>query len=125
MENNKGYAPENEIKVPPIYRIPPPIIQSINWLYNFFFPWWIVYFVMAYLSYLFIQINSQLMLNFDLKLFAFIWFKNFFFLFLFAGVIHWWLYIRKNQTLDYKYYAKWPTENNSKFHMDPRRFGGT
>tara|TARA_B100000902_G_C27128487_1_gene822336 strand:- start:147 stop:896 length:750 start_codon:yes stop_codon:yes gene_type:complete len=55
------------------------------------------------------------MLNFDLKLFSFIWLKNFFFLFLFAGGIHWWLYIRKNQTLDYKYYAKWPTENNSKF----------
>ena len=115
MENNKGFSPENEIKIPPIYRIPPPIIQSINWLYNFFFPWWILYFIMAYLSYLFIQINSQIMLNFDLKLFSFIWLKNFFFLFLFAGGIHWWLYIRKNQTLDYKYYAKWPTENNSKF----------
>ena len=115
MENNKGFTPENEIKIPPIYRIPPPIIQSINWLYNFFFPWWILYFIMAYLSYLFIQINSQIMLNFDLKLFSFIWLKNFFFLFLFAGGIHWWLYIRKNQTLDYKYYAKWPTENNSKF----------
>ena len=115
MENNKGFTPENEIKIPPIYKIPPPIIQSINWLYNFFFPWWIPYFIMAYLSYLFIQINSQIMLNFDLKLFSFIWLKNFFFLFLFAGSIHWWLYIRKNQTLDYKYYAKWPTENNSKF----------
>ena len=115
MENNKGFSPENEIKIPPIYKIPPPVIQSINWLYNFFFPWWIPYFIMAYLSYLFIQINSQIMLNFDLKLFSFIWLKNFFFLFLFAGSIHWWLYIRKNQTLDYKYYAKWPTENNSKF----------
>ena len=119
MENNKikdkGYTPENEIKIPPIYRIPPPVIQSINWLYNFFFPWWILYFSMAYLGYLFIQINPQIMLNFDFKLIALIWLKNFFFLFLFAGGIHWWLYIRKKQTLDYKYYAKWPTENNSKF----------
>ncbi len=87
MENNKikdkGYTPENEIKIPPIYRIPPPVIQSINWLYNFFFPWWVLYLAMAYLGYLFIQANPQIILSFDFKLIALIWLKNFFFLFLF------------------------------------------
>jgi sterol desaturase/sphingolipid hydroxylase (fatty acid hydroxylase superfamily) len=70
---------------------------------------------MAYIGYLIIHINPVLLSTFDLKLLSLIWVKNIFFLFLFAGTIHWWLYIRKSQTFDYKYYAKWPTENNSKF----------
>ena len=51
------------------------------------------------------------MLNFNLKLFSHL-VKNFS-SFLFAGGIHWSLSEKTN--LDYKYYAKWPTENNSKF----------
>ena len=73
------------------------------------------YLAMAYISYLFIHINPVLLSSFDWRLLSLVWAKNIFFLFLFAGIIHWWLYIRKNQTFEYKYYAKWPTENNSKF----------
>ena len=115
VSKNKGYVPEEEIKIPPFYKLPPPIIKSINWLYNFFFPWWVFYLALAYIGYLIIRINPVLLSTFDLKLLSLIWVKNIFFLFLFAGTIHWWLYIRKSQTFDYKYYAKWPTENNSKF----------
>ena len=115
VSKNKGYVPEEEIKIPPFYKLPPPIIKSLNWLYNFFFPWWAFYLAMAYIGYLIIHINPVLLSTFDLKLLSLIWVKNIFFLFLFAGTIHWWLYIRKSQTFDYKYYAKWPTENNSKF----------
>lgn len=112
---NEGYVPDEEIKIPPFYKLPPPIIKSLNWLYNFFFPWWIFYLAMAYGGYLIIHINPVLLSSFNLKLLGLIWVKNIFLLFLFAGTIHWWLYIRKSQTFDYKYYAKWPTENNSKF----------
>ena len=113
--NNKGYVPDEEIKIPPFYKLPPPIIKSLNWLYNFFFPWWIFYLAMAYIGYLLIHINPVLLSSFDWRLLSLVWAKNIFFLFLFAGTIHWWLYIRKNQTFEYKYYTKWPTENNSKF----------
>ena len=112
--NDKGYVPDEEIKIPPFYKLPPPLIKSLNWLYNFFFPWWIFYLAMAYIGYLFIHIYPVLLSSFDWRLLSLVWAKNIFFLFLFAGTIHWWLYIRKSQTFKYKYYAKWPTENNSK-----------
>lgn len=115
MEKSRGFVPEEEIKIPPIYRLPPQIIKSVNWLYNFFFPWWLIYFGLSFLGYFLVQNYSTFLLHFNIQLLTFIWIKNFFFLFVFAGGIHWWLYIRKKQSLDYKYYAKWPTENNAKF----------
>ena len=96
VSKNKGYVPEEEIKIPPFYKLPPPIIKSLNWLYNFFFPWWVFYLAMAYIGYLIIHINPVLLSTFDLKLLSLIWVKNMFFLFLFAGTIHCCLYIINN-----------------------------
>ena len=77
---DKGYVPDEEIKIPPFYKLPPPLIKSLNWLYNFFFPWWIFYLAMAYISYLFIHINPVLLSSFDWRLLSLVWAKNIFFL---------------------------------------------
>ena len=79
--NNKGYVPNEEIKIPPFYKLPPPIIKSLNWLYNFFFPWWIFYLAMAYIGYLFIHINPVLLSSFNLKLLGIFFLRIFIYIF--------------------------------------------
>ena len=113
--DKKGYIPKEEIKIPPLYSLPPPVIKSINWLFNFFFPWWIIYFLLAYISCYYLTPNliemSELNINWIFQIFL----KNIFLLTIFAGGIHWWLYIRKSQAFDYKYYSRWPNENSKRF----------
>jgi len=114
-ENGRGYAPQEEIKIPPVYHFPPPIIKSINWLFNFFFPWWIAYFAFAYLGWFYLSPSIEKMSVLGISWILLIWLRNVFLLTVFAGGIHWWLYIRKNQLLDYKYYSRWPNEKSNKF----------
>ena len=113
--NSKGYIPTEEIKIPPFYSLPPPIIKSINWIFNFLFPWWIIYIGLAYISCYYLTPSLIQMSELSVNWIFLILIKNIFFLTIFAGGIHWWLYIRKNQLVEFKYYSSWPNENSKKF----------
>ena len=119
MENyskkSQGYVPNEMITIPPIYSFPPKIINSLNWIFNFFFPWWIIYVGFAYLSWFYFSPSLEAMANLSFDWIFLIWLRNVFFISIFAGGIHWWLYIRKNQSTDYKYYSKWPNQKSKKF----------
>ena len=111
----KGYKPSDELIIPPIYSFPPKLLKSLNWLFNFFIPWWIVYLVFAYLSWFYLTPSIEKMAVWDFNWVLLIWLRNTCFLFIFAGGIHWWLYIRKKQSTNYKYYSTWPNEKSRKF----------
>ena len=87
-EGERGYVPQEEIKIPPVYHFPPSIIKSINWLFNFFFPWWIAYFAFAYLGWFYLSPSIEKMAVLDINWILLIWFRNIFLLTVFAGGIH-------------------------------------
>ena len=114
-DDNRGYIPPEKLSIPPIYILPPNLIKSLNWLFNFFFPWWILYLGFTYLSWFYLTPSIEKMATWNWDWVILIWLRNVFFLSIFAGGIHWWLYIRKKQSTNYKYFSLWPKEKSKKF----------
>lgn len=90
--------------------------MALRWLgTSFLFPVGAVYIGLAAVTWVYLTPNLGSMAEFEPGWMFLIWLRNAALLTLFAGGLHWWLYIRKSQDLTYRLEPRWLATNNPKF----------
>lgn len=113
---SSDYQPVTTISPPAIYAWPPRPLAALKYLLvDLLFPWNYMYIGLAVLCWAYLTPAMAAMANFDLDWIAMIWLRNAAVLTLFAGGLHWWLYMRHGQNEDFKFHKRWLDTDNNKF----------
>ena len=112
MENEKlvdsgGGWSASKLKYKPIFIWPPKPIEFLKWLFNypdgFIFPWAVVHFIIAIISYIYFLPSFEKLSNFSIDWISIILIRNLFILFTYTGLWHLHLHIKRSQEDKYRY----------------------
>jgi len=113
---SRGHIPSESIDPPPLYAWPPKPIKALQWLfYKMWIPHSLVYFLMAVVTWNYFTPSMETMRVLSIDWIALVLIRNWILLFLIAGSLHWWLYMRKGQAKHYKYELKDQVKNDVRF----------
>ena len=117
--DKKGYwKPFGKILTQPLYIVPFKPLKFIKWIFGwngYLFPWKFIWICMAVLCWFYLTPTMNQMQHLKFDWIAFIFFRNSIITFVYVGFFHWYWYLRKSQNTNFKYNAKFPETNNSKF----------
>ena len=110
------YQPDSVIELPPPYARPPRPLRALRYLcFDMLFPWGFGFLGLAFLTWHFLTPELASMARFEPGWIALLWLRNAALLTLFAGGLHWWLYLRHAQAANYKFDRRWQATGNPKF----------
>ena len=110
------YQPGATIEPPAIYAWPPKPFAALKYLFvDLVFSWNLVYVFFAYLSWRYLLPDMETMKTLAPGWIASIWLRNAVVLTLVAGGLHWWLYMRRGQTVECKFNRRWMETDNDQF----------
>ncbi|MDG2908875.1 MAG: sterol desaturase family protein [Acidimicrobiales bacterium] len=111
-----GYQPTDPIQHPPLYDWPPRPVVTLRWIVTgLMFPWGFFLTALAVVTWNWLTPATSTMQTLSPGWMGLIWLRNAVLLTIIAGVLHWWLYIRRSQDLDYKFNVRWPATDSRKF----------
>jgi sterol desaturase/sphingolipid hydroxylase (fatty acid hydroxylase superfamily) len=111
-----GYQPPDPIEHPPLYDWPPRPVATLKWLVaDLMFPWGFFFTALAVVTWKWLTPATSTMQTLSPGWMGLIWFRNAALLTIVAGLLHWWLYIRRSQDRDYKFNERWPATDSRKF----------
>ena len=117
--DKKGYwKPFGKILTQPLYIVPFKPLKFIKWIFGwngYLFPWKFIWICIAVLCWFYLTQTMNQMQHLKFDWIAFIFFRNCIITFVYVGFFHWYWYLRKSQNTNFKYNAKFPETNNSKF----------
>ncbi len=109
------YQPE-VIEVPPLFQWPLKPKAIARWLtIDLMAPWGLFWIGLACLFWFFLTPSFETMQTFSIGWVAFLWIRNAITLFVVAGSLHWWFYIRKAQNEDTKFVERSLATNDRRF----------
>ena len=115
-KSENGYQPSVPIRKPPLYAWPPRPLKAVRWLlFGLYFPWGFLFIGLGIVSWNFLTPSSETMETLNLWWMGVIWLRNALLLSAVAGVLHWWLYIRRAQGQDFKFTDRWLAASSRKF----------
>ena len=106
----RGTAPPN-----PLFLWPPKPLMFLKWLYNYLFPWNVIYMAIATLTWLYLQPDLSRAVNFRFDWILEIYVRNQVMLILIVSAWHIRLWTTKSQGLQYKYTSEWMATGKRKF----------
>ena len=113
--NAQSYQPQN-IDTPPLYSWPPRPLAALRYLLiDMLYPWTFVYLGLGFITWEFLTPDMETMAVLQPGWIALLWLRNCALLMLFAGGLHWYLYIRQSQGQQLKFEKQWLASNSKKF----------
>ncbi len=111
-----GYQPPDPIGHPPLYDWPPRPVATLKWLVtDLMFPWGFFFTALAVMTWKWLTPAASRMQALSPGWMGLIWLRNAAMLTIVAGLLHWWLYTRRSQDLEYKFNVRWPATDSRKF----------
>jgi sterol desaturase/sphingolipid hydroxylase (fatty acid hydroxylase superfamily) len=111
-----GYQPPDPIGHPPLYDWPPRPLATLKWIVTgLMFPWGFFFTALAVATWRWLTPAASTMQSLSPAWMGLIWLRNAALLAIVAGGLHWWLYIRRSQDLDFKFNVRWPATDSRKF----------
>ncbi|MDE0279889.1 MAG: hypothetical protein OXN16_02255 [Gammaproteobacteria bacterium] len=111
-----GYRPAEPIGVPPLYAWPPRPLAALRYLFvEMAYPWGYVFAALSVVLWQWLTPSMETMATLSPDWMALVWLRNAAVLTLFAGGLHWWLYIRRRQERDYKFNTAWMARDDDRF----------
>ncbi|MDE2728153.1 MAG: sterol desaturase family protein, partial [Gemmatimonadota bacterium] len=111
-----GYRPAEPIGVPPLYAWPPRPLAALRYLFvEMAYPWGYLFAALAVVLWQWLTPSMETMATLSPDWMALIWLRNAAVLTLFAGGLHWWLYIRRRQESHYKFNTAWMARDDDRF----------
>ncbi len=93
-----GYQPPDPIEHPPLYDWPPRPVAALKWLVaDLMFPWGFFLTALAVVTWKWLTPATSTMQTLSPGWMGLIWLRNAVLLTIVAGLLHWWLYIRRSQ----------------------------
>ena len=112
---SKAYIPD-AIALPPLYSWPPKLLRILRYLaFDLLFPWTFVLLGMAAFSWYFLTPSMETMSEWSVGWMIAIWIRNALMLTLVAGGLHWYLYVKRYQSDQYKFEARWMAKGDKRF----------
>ncbi len=99
----------------PLFRWPWQPLTILKYLFNFIWPYNFFFASLAILSWIFFTPDLSRTASFEFGWITEIYLRNVVILTLFAGALHWRLYLKKGQGEKFKYTNNWLATNNDKF----------
>ncbi|MXY63804.1 MAG: sterol desaturase family protein [Gammaproteobacteria bacterium] len=111
-----GYRPAEPIGVPPLYAWPPRPLAALRYLFvEMAYPWGYVFAALSVVLWQWLTPSMETMATLSPDWMALVWLRNAAVLTLFAGGLHWWLYIRRRQESHYKFNTAWMARDDDRF----------
>jgi sterol desaturase/sphingolipid hydroxylase (fatty acid hydroxylase superfamily) len=117
-ERSVDWRPPGLIEHPPLFVWPPqPIgfLKAVFWFPGYLWPWKALYALIALLIWLFLLPPASQMRTFAVGWVSWIFFLNMALLMVFAGGLHFRLYVQRAQGTRYKYNRRWLATDSSNF----------
>ena len=112
----RGYwQPEGQKLPNPVFSWPPEPMKVAKWIWNYLFPWHLIYMVLAALTVIYLQPEMSRMTTFKADWIAYIFVRNQIMLIVFVSAWHLWLWARKKQGFQYKYTPDWMAKGKKQF----------
>lgn len=106
----RGAAPPN-----PVFDWPPRPLAALKWLYNYFFPWNLLYMAIATATWLYWQPALSRCVEFHADWILEMFIRNIVMLIVIAGAWHVYFWGSKRQGMKYKYTTDWMATDSRKF----------
>lgn len=106
----RGTAPPS-----PLFAWPPRPLAILKWLYNYLFPWNLIYMCIATLTWLYLQPTLSRCVEFRADWILEMYVRNQLMLLITVSAWHIHLWRRQTQGMTYKYTTQWMAEGNRKF----------
>ena len=108
---NGHWKPAESIRFAPLFSWPPKPLRLIKWFFStdgYLLPWNLIYFGIAAAVWYFLTPPLETLKTLSFKWVALILVRNAGLTFLFYGVLHFRLFMRKSQGKQFKYNPRWP-----------------
>ncbi|MEM7283643.1 MAG: sterol desaturase family protein [Pseudomonadota bacterium] len=113
---HENHVPDNPVELPPIYVWPMKLKRIVVWFFTeFLYPWGLFFMGLSVVSWWFLTPDMVRMADFSLDWIVMIWLRNFLLLCSLAGILHWYLHIKRAQGKRYKYDKRWLAKNSKRF----------
>ena len=110
-----NWQPEG-VKLPnPVFDWPPKPVKVAKWLYNYLFPWNLIYMLIAVLTVVYLQPEMSRMTRFSADWILYIFVRNQVMLIVIVSAWHLWLWGRKSQGFQFKYTPDWMAKGKKQF----------
>ena len=109
------WQPEGEKLPNPVFDWPPKPLKVARWLYNYLFPWNLIYMLVAVLTVTYLQPEMSRMARFSADWILYIFARNQVMLIVIVSAWYLWLWGRKSQGFQFKYTAGWMAKGKKKF----------
>ena len=102
--------------MPPVYEWPLRPLATLQWFFTgFLYPWGIAFIALAFFAWYFLSPSLEAMAALEPGWFALLWLRNAGLLFVFAGLLHWRLHIRRGQGKEFKFDDRWVAKDTRRF----------
>jgi len=112
------WKPFERIQYPPVFVWPVQPVKFIKWLFGYpgyILPWNLLYAGVSVIIWLYLTPPMDVTKHFSVGWLAYLLACNALIVFLFFGLFHGRLYMRKRQGTSFKFSGKWPSTDNSAF----------
>jgi len=116
-DNRGDWAPDEPLKVAPILVWPWSFTAFLRWLPGYFVPWNALFMALALIIWWFSLPSMETMQSLTPGWIALIWLRNMAIVLVVYGLLELRLYVRRRQGTQFKYNAKWPSEQPSDVFM--------
>ncbi|MCY4312155.1 MAG: sterol desaturase family protein, partial [Gammaproteobacteria bacterium] len=112
---SSSYKPD-PIVLPPLYAWPPKLSQVLRYIaFDLLFPWLFLFLAIAVFSWFFLTPSMDAMSELSPGWMIATWIRNALILTLVAGGLHWYLYVKRCQSDQYKFDGRWMAKGDRRF----------
>jgi sterol desaturase/sphingolipid hydroxylase (fatty acid hydroxylase superfamily) len=120
--NKRGdFTPNEPLGTAPLFVFPPRPLELLKWLPGYFLPWNILFMAAAFATWTWLTPDVETLKTLAPGWIAYLLVRNSLAVFLFYGAFEWRLYVRRAQGAQFKFNAKWPSDNDSSVFMFSRQ----
>jgi sterol desaturase/sphingolipid hydroxylase (fatty acid hydroxylase superfamily) len=117
-DSRGNYTPNKPVSYPPIFVWPLQPLSAIKWLVSipgYFIPWNVFYVLVGLVCWFCLSPSLESFANLSLQTALLIFLRNSLLVALYFGAFHYHLYFKRAQKTEFKFNARWPSENSKQF----------
>lgn len=118
IRNKRGdWNPSEPLTTAPVFVFPPQPLNFLRWLPTYFFPWNMLFSVLACVMWFWLTPNIETMKTFAVGWIAYLLVRNSLLVLVIYGLLELRLYVKRKQGTHFKFNGKWPSEQPSNVFM--------
>ena len=117
-DSRGNYKPSKRVGYPPLFIWPARPLAAVKWLFSipgYFFPWNTLYVSIGLITWFFLSPSLENYSSPTIKLAMLVFLRNSLLVALYFGTFHYFLYIKRSQSCEFKFNPRWPSKSSKQF----------